>query len=387
MTMISILFLAADPTNESRLRLGKEFREIQEKLQLAKTRDDISLYTRMSLRPTDIIQALLDESPNIIHFSGHGMSSGEICLENEMGEMHPVQPDALAKLFEQFSAQVDCVLLNACYSIIQAKAIAKHIRYVIGMRQTIGDDAAIAFSIGFYQALGAGRSVDEAYKLGCVQIRLQNIPEYQTPILIRDHDISGLINQVSSPLPNDSDKSNKLVINNPMVVRPINLGFEGADIGGLPDGWFNSLGFVDGVSTNYEINVIERPDSGNGACVVFQSLSATNDEFGSLMQRIPAKFLAGKVLRLEGELKTKNVEEWTGLWIRADGIDEPTLYFDNMYRHRIHGTIPWKKYTIDASLPQETAWLNYGIVLSGKGTIWADNFRLSVWEDDKWQEI
>ena len=33
--MITILFVAADPTNASRLRLGEEYREIQEKLQLA----------------------------------------------------------------------------------------------------------------------------------------------------------------------------------------------------------------------------------------------------------------------------------------------------------------------------------------------------------------
>lgn len=181
--------------------------------------------------------------------------------------------------------------------------------------------------------------------------------------------------------------SNELVISYPEVVRPINLGFEGAISWGLPNGWFNSAGHVDGVSTHYEINVIERPDNGVGSCVIFQNLSATKDEFGSLMQRCPAKFLAGKVIKFEGELKTKNVEQWAGLWLRADGIDEPTLYFDNMHKHRLRGTNAWKKYVIDAPLPKETAWLNYGIVLSGKGTIWADNFRLLVWEDNEWQEV
>lgn len=51
------------------------------------------------------------------------------------------------------------------------------------MNQAIGDKAAIAFSIGFYQALGAGRTTEEAYKLGVVQIRLQGIPEHLTPVL------------------------------------------------------------------------------------------------------------------------------------------------------------------------------------------------------------
>ena len=51
--------------------------------------------------------------------------------------------------------------------------------------KAIGDKAAIAFTIGFYQALGAGRTVEGAYKLGCVQIRLQSIPEHLTPVLIK----------------------------------------------------------------------------------------------------------------------------------------------------------------------------------------------------------
>ncbi len=181
--MISILFLAAEPADAARLRLGEELREIQ--LQLARPRTLFKLEPRMSVRPTDISQAMLDVQPQIVHFCGHGTATGMLCFENQVGETHPIQPDALAALFEQFAHQVNCVLLNACYSEAQAKAIAKHIEYVIGMNQAIGDRAAIAFAVGFYQALGAGRTVEDAYKLGCVQIRLQGIPEHLTPVLIK----------------------------------------------------------------------------------------------------------------------------------------------------------------------------------------------------------
>lgn len=182
--IIRILFLSADPKNASRLRLGEELREIQEKLQLAQLRERFELYQRTSIRSTDISQSLLDLQPQIVHFSGHGMANGALCFENEVGEIHPIPPDALAALFEQFSSQLNCILLNACYSEVQAVSIAKHIDYVIGMNKEIGDKAAIAFTVGFYQAIGAGRTIEEAYKLGCVQVRLQNIPEFLTPILV-----------------------------------------------------------------------------------------------------------------------------------------------------------------------------------------------------------
>jgi hypothetical protein len=184
-TKNKILFLAADPTDASRLRLGEELREIQEELQKAELREHFELHQRMSVRPADISQALLDVQPQIVHFSGHSTSSGALCFENQVGDTHPIQPDALAALFEQFANQVKCVVLNACYSEVQANAIAEHIGYVIGMNQAVGDKAAIAFAIGFYQALGAGRTIEDAYRLGCVQIRLQDIPEYLTPVLVK----------------------------------------------------------------------------------------------------------------------------------------------------------------------------------------------------------
>jgi hypothetical protein len=182
---IVILFLAADPSNAGRFRLGEEFREIQDQLRLAKQRKRFELHERMSVRPADLSQALLDLQPQIVHFSGNGTINAALCFENESGEVHPLDPHILAALFEQFDDQVSCVVLNACYSELQAVAIAKNIDYVVGMKQPIGDKAAIAFASGFYQALAADRTIEEAYKLGCVQIGLQGIPEHLTPILIK----------------------------------------------------------------------------------------------------------------------------------------------------------------------------------------------------------
>jgi predicted transcriptional regulator len=126
---------------------------------------------------------MLDIEPQIVHFSGHGTAEGALYFENETGQAHFTQPDALAALFKQFADQVICVVLNACFSEVQAEAIAQHIEYVIGMNKEIGDRAAIAFATGFYQALGAGVTIEKAYELGCVQIKLQNIPEHLTPVL------------------------------------------------------------------------------------------------------------------------------------------------------------------------------------------------------------
>ncbi|WP_228060119.1 CHAT domain-containing protein [Plectonema radiosum] len=78
---------------------------------------------------------------------------------------------------------IECVILNACYSEVQATAISQYIPYVIGMNKAIGDKAAIEFVVGFYSALAAGESIDFAYKLGCNAIAMAGIPENLTPVL------------------------------------------------------------------------------------------------------------------------------------------------------------------------------------------------------------
>ena len=79
--------------------------------------------------------------------------------------------------------KLNVFLLNACYSEVQAEAIHQYVDCVIGMHQPIGDKAAIQFAEGFYDALGAGSTYEEAYKLGCSAIDLEGISEYLTPVL------------------------------------------------------------------------------------------------------------------------------------------------------------------------------------------------------------
>lgn len=106
-------------------------------------------------------------------------------LEDATGNPQLVSTEALSRLFECFQTTIECVVLNACYSEAQAAAIFQHIDHVVGMNQAIGDRAAIEFAIGFYDALGAGRSYRVAFDLGRSVIALHGIPEFATPILKR----------------------------------------------------------------------------------------------------------------------------------------------------------------------------------------------------------
>lgn len=187
----TILILAANPKGTTPLRLDEEVREIDAGLQRAKQREQFVLEQKWAVRPRDIQRAMLDINPQIIHFSGHGTGDEGLVFEDETGLAKLVDGEALAGLFDLFADQVECIVLNGCYSQVQADALAQHINYVIGMSKAIGDRAAIEFAVGFYDALGAGKPVEFAYKFGCAAIRLAGIPDQLTPILKKKKPNSG----------------------------------------------------------------------------------------------------------------------------------------------------------------------------------------------------
>ena len=126
---------------------------------------------------------MLDESPAIVHFSGHGDTKG-IAVEDSLGNSKLIENEAIGSLFELFSDNIKCVVLNSCYSESQAIEIAKHVPYVIGMKSSVNDKAAIAFAVGFYTALGAGKDIEFAYKMGTVAIKLEGISGSDIPVLL-----------------------------------------------------------------------------------------------------------------------------------------------------------------------------------------------------------
>jgi CHAT domain len=197
MPTTTLLFLTANPKGTTTLRLDQEIRDITEGLQRAQHREAFQLESRWAVRPRDIQRALLDLNPQIVHFSGHGLGEPTaqdqttrklnapegLAFEDPEGQITIASTEALATLFSLFKGTIQCVVLNACYSANQAKAIAQHIPYVIGMNKAIGDRAAIEFAVGFYDALGAGRDVPFAYELAKNAIQLSGIPEHLTPVL------------------------------------------------------------------------------------------------------------------------------------------------------------------------------------------------------------
>lgn len=181
---LRILFLCANPTNTMRIRGDTELREIEIALRLSSERERIVLSQRWAVTPAALQQAMLDENPDIVHFSGHGSHEG-IILEAADGDSNVVTEQALENLFSLFSQTVRCIVLNSCYSEPQARAIARQIPFIVGMTSAVADKTAISFATGFYRALGAGTDVEFAYRLGINSVQLEGLNGSEIPKLYR----------------------------------------------------------------------------------------------------------------------------------------------------------------------------------------------------------
>jgi hypothetical protein len=141
-----------------------------------------------------------------------------------------------------------------------------------------------------------------------------------------------------------------------------------------PSGWF----LAGSNPTNYRTGV-DRSDVHDGLPSTYLASLAKGSGFGTLMQSISAANYAGKRVRLRGWVKSQDVGDWAGLWMRVDkGHD--TVGFDNMQDRGIKGAQPWTSYDVVLDVPADATSINFGILLSGTGEVWLNDLSLEVVE-------
>ncbi|MEZ4864735.1 MAG: tetratricopeptide repeat protein [Caldilineaceae bacterium] len=155
---------------------------------------------------------------------------------------------------------------------------------------------------------------------------------------------------------------------------PENLDFAQSVIGSeqLPIGWLragsNPQDYIMGVdrSTTYQGKI--------SACL--RSRTKDAKRFGTLMQSFQADKYIGQRLQMSAYVKSKEIEDWAGLWMRVDGVNSKrSLHFDNMQERPITGTTEWQNYQIILDIPEGATAIAFGALMGGSGQIWVNNFR------------
>lgn len=126
---------------------------------------------------------------------------------------------------------------------------------------------------------------------------------------------------------------------------------------------------------NYEMGIDhEIVHQGNASGYLKSKTVLDSTEFATMMQTFKANQFVDKRIRLSCFIRTENVDTYAGVWMRVDDTMEDVLQFDNMSNRPIKGTTKWNHYSIILDVPPQSAVISFGIILSGQGTIWADQF-------------
>jgi serine/threonine protein kinase len=174
----AILFLAADPTGTNEFTLDRQARDIQAELERSGWRDSFELVTQWAPEAMDLLRALR-KKPTVVHFAGSGEQALDhrpgqalvgdrvsgLFLKGRDGRPQLVAPTALDRTFGAAGKSVKVVLMSACYSEPQAEALLLHVDCVVGLRGS-HPEAAKAYAIGFYGALGERESAATAHEQG-----------------------------------------------------------------------------------------------------------------------------------------------------------------------------------------------------------------------------
>jgi hypothetical protein len=188
-----ILFLASDPRGMGKLKLEKEFVKIR--THLDDKAENFKLELKFEQRADTLTKTILNERPTYVHFAGHGVATTDesnlagIVLEDRERNPKVVTGVALANMFRLLKKRFDikAVVLNACESTEQARAISTNGIYAIGMAEEIPDTAAISFAGGFY--LGLAETPDDipfAYEMAMNSLLMEGIAQVQVPKLFLD---------------------------------------------------------------------------------------------------------------------------------------------------------------------------------------------------------
>jgi len=116
---------------------------------------------------------------------------------------------------------------------------------------------------------------------------------------------------------------------------------------------------------------IDQADGVKGA--KFLSNKSDDDKaWAALTQAISAQNYVGQRVRFRARVRTRDVSNWAGLWMRVDGINRPGLSFYNSQDKPIKGSTDWQERSVVLDIPQDARIVMFGVIGAGKGTVWID---------------
>jgi len=122
---------------------------------------------------------------------------------------------------------------------------------------------------------------------------------------------------------------------------------------------------------DYEAGLLPGTIAYGGSRVVQLRLRAGIAEapgFATLMQSISAIRYTGRRVRFAAVIRTHEVDDWAGLWLRVD-TSAGRHQLDNMQDRALTQTTPWQEAAVVLDVIERATSLHFGVLLGGTGAV------------------
>ncbi|MCG9889587.1 MAG: tetratricopeptide repeat-containing serine protease family protein [Thermosynechococcaceae cyanobacterium MS004] len=166
----TILILPSNPKKIEHAIWKQNHKEIRDALRRAKNGKQFYLEERSDISASELSQELSAIEPYIINIFGRDSGIEKLAIEENPEKnslQEPRKSKLIAELLQLHNRSIKCIVMNRCYSEIQAKEIVQYVDFLIGVSDELEDSKSSIFIEEFYYQLGCDRTIRDAYKLSC----------------------------------------------------------------------------------------------------------------------------------------------------------------------------------------------------------------------------
>lgn len=186
-----VLFIYANPSSSSRLRLELEDRRISEIVAHLRLPEG----TKRSVQAAswnDLVEHVSsNDDMEILHFSGHGSPNAILLETSDSKGERIVSVQDLDYLLELAGFRFRGIVCMSCYSADALRPLVRRVPYIISVEGPVNDAAAIAFVDRFYWNFFRSNSIERSFYISSESVRLEYGEKLIRPILLKGSEAAG----------------------------------------------------------------------------------------------------------------------------------------------------------------------------------------------------
>ncbi|MGR3723152.1 CHAT domain-containing protein [Abyssibius alkaniclasticus] len=180
---LKVAYLTTNPNPSASIRTDTEVRQVTQAIQRSTNRQFIDIAHYPAAQFSDLLDALNEFQPDVVHFSGHGGAQSVVFDGGSIDAPDSVEIDysMINRALAATKTPPKLLVLNACDTHLGAEVFLDNVSFVVAMSDSIPDITATVFATQLYSALAAKQPLAKAVEQGKLAVQALGLAESDLP--------------------------------------------------------------------------------------------------------------------------------------------------------------------------------------------------------------